>query len=80
MVMAEVHNTFGERHPYWLDPSIETLTPSGRHDDFDKAFLARHPWMTGKVIAAIHWQAPWLRARGLPVFTHPKKLARKEAS
>ena len=35
MVMAEVHNTFGETHPYWLHPSIETRTPSGRHDDFD---------------------------------------------
>jgi len=135
MVMAEVNNTFGETHPYWLDRSIEVRTPAGRHYDFDKAFhvspfmpmdcryrfaftdpgdglavrvnewtggelffdatlrlsreswsagalhraLARHPWMTAKVIAAIHWQALRLWARGVPVFTHPKKLARKEA-
>ena len=134
MVMAEVNNTFGESHPYWLGPSLETRTASGRHYDFDKAFhvspfmpmdcryrfaftdpgealvvqvkewnrgelffdatlrlsrqswsaaalhraLVRHPWMTAKVIAAIHWQALRLWARGVPVFTHPKKLARKE--
>ncbi len=132
-VMAEVSNTFGERHPYWLDRSFEVRTPAGRHYDFDKAFhvspfmpmncryrfaftdpgdslvvhvkewnegqlffdatlqlareswsadalhraLARHPWMTVKVIAAIHWQALRLWGKGVPVFTHPKKLARK---
>jgi len=37
--------------------------------------LRRHPWMTLKVIAAIHWEALRLWAKGVPVFTHP---ARKE--
>jgi DUF1365 family protein len=134
-VMAEVSNTFGEMHPYWLDRSMEVRTSTGRHYDFDKAFhvspfmpmdcryrfgftdpgdsllvqvkewnegelffeaslrlareswsagalhraLARHPWMTLRVIAAIHWQALRLWAKGVPVFTHPKKLARKVA-
>jgi DUF1365 family protein len=33
--------------------------------------LARHPWMTAKVIGAIHWQALRLYLKGVPVFTHP---------
>jgi len=136
LVMAEVSNTFGEMHPYWLDGSIATRTGGGRHYDFDKAFhvspfmpmdcryrfgftdpgdslvvqiterkgedlffdatlrlerepwsapalhraLRRHPGMTLRVIAAIHWQAFRLWARRVPVYTHPKKLDRKEAS
>jgi len=135
MVMAEVNNTFGETHPYWLDRTIEVRTPAGRHYDFDKAFhvspfmpmdcryrfaftdpsdslvvhvkewndgelffdatlrlaserwsapalhraLRRHPWMTARVIAAIHWQALRLWVRGVPAFTHPAKAARKAA-
>ncbi len=42
--------------------------------------LFRHPWMTLKVIAAIHWQALRLWVKRVPVFTHPKKLAGKEAA
>ena len=37
--------------------------------------LARHPFMTGKVIFAIHWQALRLWLKRVPVHTHPKKLA-----
>ena len=33
--------------------------------------LLRHPWMTAKVIAAIHWQALLLFLKRVPVFTHP---------
>ena len=35
--------------------------------------LWRHPWMTAKVVAAIHWQALRLWARRVPVFTHPAR-------
>jgi DUF1365 family protein len=35
------------------------------------AALARYPFMTGQVIAAIHWQAARLWWRGTPVFDHP---------
>ncbi len=35
--------------------------------------LARHPWMTAKVIGAIHWQALRLFVKGVPVFTHPAR-------
>lgn len=38
-----------------------------------RALLA-HPWMTAKVIAAIHWEALRLYLKEVPVFTHPRKL------
>lgn len=37
--------------------------------------LARHPFMTAKVIGAIHWQALKLWLKGTPFNTHPAKLA-----
>lgn len=36
--------------------------------------LLRHPWMTAKVIGAIHWQALRLFLKRVPVFTHPDRL------
>jgi len=33
--------------------------------------LRRHPWMTAKVIGAIHWQALRLWLKRVPVHTHP---------
>jgi hypothetical protein len=129
-VMAEVHNTFGERHTYWMTPDRHepgrplswrfpksfhvspflpmscdyrfSFSPPGerlhvhvtewqdRRFALDAtldlarrpwrpreilAFLARHPLMTAKVVAAIHWQALQLWLKRVPVFTHPKKLA-----
>lgn len=35
--------------------------------------LVRHPWMTAKVIGAIHWEALRLFVKGVPVFTHPAR-------
>jgi len=32
--------------------------------------LLRHPWMTGKVISAIHWEALRLFLKRVPVFPH----------
>lgn len=37
--------------------------------------LVRYPLMTGKVIAAIYWQALRLRIKGIPFHTHPGKSA-----
>ena len=34
--------------------------------------MLRYPFMTGKVIAAIYWQALRLRLKGTPFFDHPK--------
>ena len=37
--------------------------------------LASHPWMTGKVIGAIHWEALKLYVRGVPVVARPPDTA-----
>jgi len=36
--------------------------------------LLRHPWMTAKVIGAIHWQALRLFLKRVPVYTHPARI------
>ena len=133
LILAEVHNTFGESHNYWLDQKAAigtgnslryrtvkefhvspfmsldhqyewTFTPpeenlaihmsmhSPQSPFFDatltlnrqpwtgqslRSALIRHPWMTAKVIVAIHWQALRLLIKRVPVFTHPNKLRAK---
>ena len=37
--------------------------------------LLSHPWMTAKVICAIHWEALRLYLKKVPVFTHPRRHA-----
>jgi DUF1365 family protein len=124
-ILAEVKNTFGESHNYWLDqrsagprlhaklmhvspfmpmemeyrftmpaPRFEpgarlvaqmNTLQSGR-SCFDATLrmerrpwnaaslhsaLLRFPWMTAKVIGAIHWEALQLYFKKLKVFTHP---------
>jgi len=39
-----------------------------------RGVLLRHPWMTAKVIGAIHWQALRLFLKRVPVFTHPARV------
>ena len=34
--------------------------------------LARYPWMTGRVVRAIYWQAFWLWWKKCPFYVHPK--------
>ncbi len=41
--------------------------------------LARHPWMTAKVIGAIHWEALKLWAKGHRVYPHPNDAAARRA-
>jgi DUF1365 family protein len=38
-----------------------------------RRILLRYPWMTGKVFAAIYWQALRLRLKGVPFFPHPDR-------
>ena len=127
MVMAEVHNTFGETQNYWLTSAVQrpagenkryrfsktfhvspflkmgheydwTFTPPGErlisqsvsYEEGQQVFdstlklerrdwsraelhraLLRFPWMTAKVIAAIHWQALRLLLKRVPVVRHP---------
>jgi uncharacterized protein len=132
-VLAEVNNTFGETHNYWLGPEqerparTEKSAGAGKHYVFRKRFhvspflgmdqeyswtftppedrlqihcinyqqgsevfdstltldrrewnrrelhraLRQYPWMTAKVVAAIHWQAMKLKFKGVPVVAHP---------
>lgn len=39
-----------------------------------RSALVRHPWMTAKVIGAIHWQALRLFLKRVPVTTHPGRI------
>lgn len=127
VVLAEVNNTFGETHNYWLTPAtarpsaraVRHVTPKvfhvspfnplmmeyewvltppadrlvvhinvteagSRRMDATLALerrpwspgeirraLLRHPWMTARVIAAIHYQALRLYAKGTPFHPHP---------
>ena len=41
--------------------------------------LACHPFMTGKVMFAIHWQALKLWLKGAPVHDHPRHHATNDA-
>ncbi len=132
-ILAEVNNTFGETHNYWLGPEQERpergdhSASANKHYTFEKRFhvspflgmsqeyawtftppedrlqihcinyqegrevfdatltldrrewnrrelhraLRQFPWMTAKVVAAIHWQAMKLKFKGVPVVPHP---------
>jgi uncharacterized protein len=126
-IVAEVNNTFGETHNYWMNSSAEGSAPKSLKYRFTKAFhvspfmnmqqeyewtltapsdrlisqsitrekgvavfdstlkmdrrewskaalrrtLAQYPWVTLKVIAAIHWQAAKLLFKRVPVISHP---------
>jgi DUF1365 family protein len=128
-ILAEVNNTFGESHNYWLSDATSehpsrphvhccskslhvspfmpmelgyrfVLPPPGdklvAHMDtlnggrsfFDATLslrrepwsapalhraLRRFPWMTAKVITAIHWEALRLYLKKVPVYTHPER-------
>jgi uncharacterized protein len=121
-ILAEVNNTFGENHNYWLDGRTQHAkrmhvspfmpmdmeyrftmpAPGGRlvaqmntrdmqrrgRSGFDATLrlerrpwnaaslhsaLLRFPWMTAKVIGAIHWEALQLYFKKLKVFTHIPK-------
>jgi DUF1365 family protein len=42
--------------------------------------LARHPVMTAKVVAAIHWEALKLWLKGVPDYPHPRDVRIRSAS
>lgn len=57
-------------------------TLSLRRREIDGASLARvlwrYPLMTAQVMLGIHWQALRLWLKGIPVFDHPSRAARRE--
>ncbi len=130
-VLAEVNNTFGETHNYWLWSANRESSPNALRyrcrklmhvspfNGMDQEYvfiltqparklvvhmntlesgrtildatlslrqrpwsaqalhsaLLRHPWMTAKVISAIHWEALKLYLKRVPAYTHPARLA-----
>ena len=67
---------------------VQMNTLEGDHSSFDATLrlrrepwnatslhraLFKFPWMTAKVIAAIHWEALRLYLKKVPVFTHPAR-------
>jgi DUF1365 family protein len=44
-----------------------------------RSALIRFPWVTAKVIGAIHWEALKLFCKRAPVYTHPDRRREKEA-
>jgi len=68
--LSDEHSSFDatltmNREP-WSAPSIR------------KALL-RFPWVTAKVITAIHWEALKLYIKKAPVFTHPNRRLERKA-
>lgn len=53
-----------------LDASLDLRQESWTSRNLVRTLL-RFPWMTLKVIAAIHWEALWLWIKRVPVYTHP---------
>jgi DUF1365 family protein len=79
-VVAEVHNTYGQRHAYLLrtdDRGGHSFAASVRGRAVPataRALLAavvRHPWSTAAVSVRIRWQGVRLYLRGLPVIPRP---------
>ncbi|MCE9584943.1 MAG: DUF1365 domain-containing protein [Planctomycetes bacterium] len=71
-----VHVSMWEKGDFFFDATMRLERRAWSHAELVN-FLARFPWHTVKVIAAIHWEALKLWLKRVPVFTHPKKLARR---
>jgi DUF1365 family protein len=69
-------NTLSEGKPFF-DATLQLERRPWEGRELHRA-LAAYPLMTLRVIGAIHWQALRLWLKGIPVFTHPAKLARQE--
>jgi uncharacterized protein len=71
-------NTIGRGPAFeFFRPSFDA-TLALEHEPLTKRTLGlallRHPWMTAKVIGAIHWEALCLFLKRLPVYTHPARV------
>lgn len=66
-------NTMADGKPFF-DATLQLQRRAWTPRELRKV-LAAYPFMTLRVIAAIHWQAARLWLKGVPVFTHPGKIA-----
>jgi uncharacterized protein len=66
-------NPAGVERPHFFDA---TLALEHRPWSALTCALVRHPWITAKVVAAIHFEALRLFLKRVPLFTHPARLRR----
>jgi DUF1365 family protein len=75
-VVAEVHNTYGQRYAYLLHPDTRgRAVPATTRARLTTA--ARYPWSTAVVSARIRRQGVRLYRRGLPVIPRPAHQAQE---
>jgi len=78
------HKLMAHMNTIERDPAFESLEPFFdatlmlEHEPLTPRSLGlallRHPWMTAKVMGAIHWQALLLFLKRVPVYTHPARV------
>ena len=65
-------DTIEEAKPFF-DATLKLERKPWSAHSLHRALLS-HPWMTAKVICAIHWEALRLYLKNVPVFKHPRNL------
>lgn len=69
-LIAHMNTLDGERSTF--DATLHLRREPWSASSIRRALL-QFPWLTAKVIAAIHWQALKLYSKKVPVFTHPSR-------
>ena len=67
-LLAHMNTMEGERSAF--DATLRLRREPWSAASLHRALL-RFPWVTAKVIAAIHWEALRLYSKKVPVYTHP---------
>jgi hypothetical protein len=70
-LIAHMNTMAGEQIP--LDATLRLRREPWTAASLRRVLL-RFPWMTAKVIVAIHWEALKLYRKQVPVFTHPARI------
>jgi DUF1365 family protein len=70
-LIAHMNTMDGERSSF--DATLRLRRESWSAASLRRALL-RFPWVTAKVIAAIHWEALRLYCKKVPVYTHPARM------
>lgn len=72
-LVAHMKTLMGERSIF--DATLDLRSEPWSAASIRRALL-RFPWVTAKVIAAIHWEALRLFLKKVPVFTHPDRIGK----
>jgi len=70
-LIAHMNTMDGERSSF--DATLRLRREPWSGASLHRALL-RFPWVTAKVIAAIHWEALRLYCKKVPVYTHPARI------